>query len=335
MEGLFRGVLFVLLVVLPGCGNGVPPEPEPTPEETVLVAVGDTAPGFELTTLTGETFNLEEHRGKVVLVNFFATWCPPCREELPFLEKDVWKRFHRDSLSVIVVGREENDEIIRPFVDKHGYTVPFAADPEMAAYSRYATRFIPRNFVIGPDGTVLYQSQGYTPREFGEMVKVIEDAVAALDSPTDGHSPPAPACSSAEHRQFDFWIGEWTVTTPDGEVAGHNTIESIMGGCALRESWTGAKGNHGTSLNIYSPRDGTWRQTWIDEQGTLLEIRGGIKNGSMVMEGGMTGRDGKPVQHRIVWTPNDDGSVSQRWSVSTDGAETWKIIFSGSYTRAR
>ena len=64
---------------------------------------------------------------------------------------------------LIVVGREEDDEVIRPFVAKHGYTVPFAGDPEMVAYSRYATRFIPRNFVIGPDGTVLYQSQGYAP----------------------------------------------------------------------------------------------------------------------------------------------------------------------------
>jgi peroxiredoxin len=165
-----------------------PSEPEPTPdetltpEETVLVKVGDIAPAFELVTLDGETFNLEKQRGKVVLVNFFATWCPPCREELPYLEKEIWQRFDRDRFAVIVVGREENDEVIRPFVEKHGYTVPFAGDPDKTAYDQYASRFIPRNFVIGPDGVVLFQSQGFEREEFDEMIAVIEEAVAALET---------------------------------------------------------------------------------------------------------------------------------------------------------
>jgi len=177
----------LLVAVLAGCSQEA--EVEPTPSETILVDVGDTAPGFELTTLAGETFNLEAHRGKVVLVNFFATWCPPCREELPYLEKQIFQAFKPEKLAVLVIGREENDEIIQPFVDKHGYTVPFAGDPEMVAYSQYATRFIPRNFVIGPDGTVLYQSQGYEPQEFQEMVKLIEEAVAGLDAVEDTALP--------------------------------------------------------------------------------------------------------------------------------------------------
>jgi len=160
------------------------PEEELTPEATVLVKVGDTAPAFELVTLDGETFNLEEQRGKVVLVNFFATWCPPCREELPYLEKEIWQRFDRDQFAVIVVGREENDDVIRPFVEKHEYTVPFAGDPDKVAYDQYASRFIPRNFVISPDGVILFQSQGFERDEFDEMIAVIEEAVAALETTT-------------------------------------------------------------------------------------------------------------------------------------------------------
>jgi hypothetical protein len=72
---------------------------------------------------------------------------------------------------------------IAPFVEKHGYTVPFAGDPDMAAYSQYASRYIPRNFVIGPDGTVLYQSQGYERHEFEEMVTLIESANAPFAQP--------------------------------------------------------------------------------------------------------------------------------------------------------
>ena len=177
-------LLLTSTVLLATCANEPAPSPEVelTPEETVLVNVGDTAPDFELVTLDGENFSLQDHRGNVVLVHFCAAWCPPCREELPYRETEIWQRFDRDRFAVIVVGREENDEVIGPFVEKHGYTVPFAGDPDKTAYDQYASRFIPRNFVIGPDGVVLFQSQGYEREEFDEMIAVIEEAVAALET---------------------------------------------------------------------------------------------------------------------------------------------------------
>jgi peroxiredoxin len=177
----FVTVLAGLCLVV-GCPHGDDiGDSGPTPEETVLVRVGDPAPDFELITLDGEIFRLREQRGKVVLVNFFATWCPPCREELPHLEREVWQRFDSDRFSLIVAGREEGDDVIAPFVEQHGYTLPFAGDPEKAAYDLYASRFIPRNFVIGPDGTVLYQSQGFERGDFDEMIAVIEEALAAAE----------------------------------------------------------------------------------------------------------------------------------------------------------
>ncbi len=183
-------LLLAVLCVFVGCPKDETQAPEDTltPAETVLVGVGDPAPGFELVTLDGEIFNLEAQRGKVVLVNFFATWCPPCREELPFLEDEVWRRFDPEKFALIVVGREEDEEVIGPFVEKNAYSLPFAGDPDKVAYDQYASRFIPRNFVIGPDGTILFQSQGFERGDFDKMVAVIEEAVAALETPAEAEA---------------------------------------------------------------------------------------------------------------------------------------------------
>ena len=138
----------------------------------------------------------------------------------------------------------------------------------------------------------------------------------------------APPCASPEHRQFDFWIGEWEVTRPDGKLAGHNRITPILGGCALREEWTGAGGNQGTSLNAWDPEARRWRQTWVDQGGTVLLLAGGIDGGKMVMQSG----DGASRQ-RITWTPMGDGRVRQLWDSSSDGGKTWKVEFDGIYAK--
>src|SRR5215212_8679319 len=87
---------------------------------------------------------------------------------------------------------------------------------------------------------------------------------------------PAPAkpCQSAEHRQFDFWVGHWDVFGPAGKKVGENQIELIADGCALLEQWTGNGGVTGKSLNIYDAVDRRWHQTWVDNGGTLLILAG-------------------------------------------------------------
>ncbi|MGH7557045.1 MAG: hypothetical protein ACREMD_04585 [Gemmatimonadota bacterium] len=142
---------------------------------------------------------------------------------------------------------------------------------------------------------------------------------------------PSEACASREHRQFDFWIGFWEVTTPEGEVAGTNEIDRVLDGCALRERWQGRSGMTGTSLNAYDPHTGTWHQTWVDDRGGLLLLVGGLEEGSMVLSGEMRDEKG-PETHRITWTPLDEGQVGQLWEVRR-GAEDWQVVFDGLYTR--
>ncbi|MFW6084212.1 MAG: hypothetical protein ACODAA_03270 [Gemmatimonadota bacterium] len=149
----------------------------------------------------------------------------------------------------------------------------------------------------------------------------------------DATEPPSVRCDAPEYRQFDFWVGEWEVRNPAGDLVGRNTIERILGGCALHESWTGTNGSTGESFNIYDARTGLWHQTWVDNSGRLLELDGGLEAGEMVLRGELETSDGGTTGQRITWTPADDGSVRQFWERSTDGGVTWTTIFDGTYRR--
>jgi len=143
-----------------------------------------------------------------------------------------------------------------------------------------------------------------------------------------------PPCSAAENRQFDFWVGDWTVTTASGgKYAGHNTIQKVLSGCALHESWTGAKGGKGNSYNVYDSARGVWHQTWVDGTGGLLVLEGHLVEGRMVLEGEQKDADGKTVRNRITWTPLAGGKVRQLWDTSNDGGASWSVVFDGIYAK--
>ncbi len=146
-------------------------------------------------------------------------------------------------------------------------------------------------------------------------------------------APNAMPCGTPAHRQFDFWIGTWSVTQ-GGKSAGKNEIKSVLGGCALLESWTGTGGVTGHSLNIYDSTRGLWHQTWVDSSGSLLTLEGKFVNGEMVLEGSaLADKGAKPTLQRITWTPQPAGSVRQLWQSSADKGRTWKTEFDGIYKR--
>ena len=140
------------------------------------------------------------------------------------------------------------------------------------------------------------------------------------------------ACSTPEHRQFDFWIGEWQGRTPEDKLAGINRIESLHGGCVIRERYATGRGYSGESLNTYDATRKVWHQTWTDSAGLLLLLEGGFDGDSMVLEGNRTTADGRSERQRITWTPNEDGTVRQHWQVAPPDGE-WTTAFDGLYTR--
>ncbi|RAJ13238.1 hypothetical protein [Olleya aquimaris] len=142
------------------------------------------------------------------------------------------------------------------------------------------------------------------------------------------------ACCTEQHQAFDFWIGEWQVTNPDGSIAGHNTILKVQDNCILQENWVSAKGNYtGTSQNFYNSKTGQWEQIWIDNQGGTLHLKGNRTGNQMILQSDtLKNKEGNPYFHRITWTLNNDGSVRQLWETTTNNTEV-VVAFDGLYKR--
>jgi hypothetical protein len=153
-------------------------------------------------------------------------------------------------------------------------------------------------------------------------------------APAEAQSPPpAPCEAGGPYADFDFWVGEWDVSVPDGRRAGTNSIEKAEQGCLLVERWTGARGGTGTSMNYYDPAKSRWQQLWVSSNGVVIEIEGGLRDGSMVLAGALTSADGTSQPFRGTWTPSADGSVRQHFEISADDGRTWATWFDGRYVR--
>ena len=119
-------------------------------------------------------------------------------------------------------------------------------------------------------------------------------------------------CADAPHRVFDFWVGDWTVTTQNGPRVGDSSIKRILNDCVILESWTGAGGGTGQSFNNYDARSKTWKQFWVDASGSRQEYEEGVyQDGALRFTGHNPGPEGEPVQQRSlssISTPITSGS---------------------------
>jgi len=143
-------------------------------DTTTLLKNGDMVPSFRCKMIDGKTIDTDKLRGKVIMINFFATWCPPCNLELPVLQSDIWNKYRNNpSFVLIILGREHSEKEVADFVKSKNFTMPFAADPDRNIYKLFATQYIPRNVIIDTDGRIIYQNRGYTKEEFDEIEKLI------------------------------------------------------------------------------------------------------------------------------------------------------------------
>lgn len=142
-----------------------------------IVKVGDMAPDIEIRYTDGKTQKLSDFRGKIVMLQFTASWCGVCRKEMPFIEKDIWQKHKNDThFALIGIDLKESKEKTLEFAKALKITYPLTLDPEGKSFYSFAEKNagVTRNIIIDKTGKIVYLTRLYEPKEFNEMVKVID-----------------------------------------------------------------------------------------------------------------------------------------------------------------
>jgi peroxiredoxin len=155
---------------------------QPVPDSVgYIVKVGDVAPDFEMQLTDGTKQKLSDLRGKVVMLQFTASWCGVCRKEMPFIEKDIWlKHKENPNFALIGIDRDEPLETVIEFGKKTGITYPMALDPGADIFAKYADRQagITRNVLVDKDGKIVMLTRLYNEEEFAALCKKIDEMLA-------------------------------------------------------------------------------------------------------------------------------------------------------------
>ena len=152
---------------------------EVTPDSVgYLVKVGDMAPDFTVELTDGSQVTLSTLRGKLVMLQFTASWCGVCRKEMPFIESDIWQpNKERKDFVLIGIDRDEPLEKVKEFAQQTKVTYPLGLDPGADIFALYADRQagITRNVLINPDGRIIKLTRLYNPEEFASLVALINE----------------------------------------------------------------------------------------------------------------------------------------------------------------
>ena len=145
-------------------------------ERGYIVSEGEETPSFELQLLSGETVTNDMLLGKVIVLQFTASWCSVCRKEMPHLESEVWQQFKDDDFLLIGIDLKEDEATTRAFIKAIGTTYPIALDLDGSLFALFAgpKQGVTRNIVIDKTGKIVFLTRLFEIEEFQEMVKVLE-----------------------------------------------------------------------------------------------------------------------------------------------------------------
>lgn len=143
-------------------------------EETTFIELSDDVPAFDFEKIPGVKQNISEFKGKLVLITFFATWCGPCRKELPRIQSEIFNKYRKNpNFEILIFGREHNWDEVNEFKAENKFTMPFSPDHDRKIYSKFAGQYIPRNFLISPEGKILFSSIGFDENDFKLLKEMI------------------------------------------------------------------------------------------------------------------------------------------------------------------
>jgi peroxiredoxin len=140
-----------------------------------IVKVGDKAPDFMINEAGGKSYKLSDLKGRVVMLQFTASWCSVCRTEMPFIEKEIWKEMKKTGLMVIGIDRDEPIDKVIQFKKDIAVTYPLALDPGATIFALYALKNagVTRNVIIDRSGKIIFLTRLYKREEFESMKRVI------------------------------------------------------------------------------------------------------------------------------------------------------------------
>ncbi len=149
-------------------------------ENNYLVKVGDIAPDFTIKEAGGTTYRLSDLRGKVVMLQFTASWCSVCRKEMPFIEEEIWIPGKRQGLAVIGIDRDEPVETVKKFASDMKITYPLALDPGADIFGLFAEKQagVTRNIIIDRKGRIIFLTRLFEREEFDKMKEIIFSELA-------------------------------------------------------------------------------------------------------------------------------------------------------------
>ncbi len=147
---IYLSVILLTLLLLSGCDNS-------TPDQSLKAVSSESkvATDFTLMNMQGEPVSLSQYRGKVVILNFWATWCPPCREEMPSMER-LYQKYKDQGLVILAVSTDENGKkVVGQFLQKTPYSFPILLDSDSVAQNAYGVFRFPESFIIDRNGIVV------------------------------------------------------------------------------------------------------------------------------------------------------------------------------------